>query len=144
MWSLWSAIASVLPAPVALPGLDVAPAAVVDRDVRAAQDPCLQRLLAHQQDLADRRVLRFRAEEGVLAGGAVDRGRLEELPAVADRLRVAARGAAAGRADLEEDVGRGVVGLADAPEDRAGDDLRADLEVVQLDVVALQAVDLGE
>src|SRR6185312_14866607 len=131
-------------AAVDLAGLDVAAAAVVDLDVRAAEDPLLQRLLAHQQDLADRRVLRGRAEERVLARGAVDRGRLEELPAVEDRLRIDARGVLARRTDLEEDVGRGVVDLADAAEDRAGDDLGTDLHVLELDVVAAEAVDLGE
>ena len=50
--------------------------------------------------------LGVRTEERVLAGGAVDRGRLEQLPAVEDRLRVDARGAAAGRADLEQHVRR--------------------------------------
>src|SRR6185436_14006501 len=68
--------------------LYVAPAAAVDLDRGAVEDALLQRLLAHQQDLADRRVLRVRAEERVLAGGAVDGGRLEELPAVEDRLRI--------------------------------------------------------
>src|SRR4051812_2073583 len=131
-------------AAVDVSGLDVAPAAVVDLDVRAVEDPLLQRLLAHQQDLADRRVLRVGAEERVLAGRAVDRRGLEQLPAVEDRLRVDARGALAGRADLEQDVRGGAVGLADAPEDRAGDDLRADLQLLELDVVALEAVDLRE
>ena len=68
----------------------------------------LELALAHQQDLADRRGLGVAAEERVLALGAVDRGGLEQLPAVEDRLRVDARGAAAGRADLEQHVRRAV------------------------------------
>ena len=60
------------------------------------------------------------AEERVLALGAVDGGRLEQLPAVEDRLRVDARRALAGRADLEEHVAaRGSSGVADAAEDGA-------------------------
>ena len=43
--------------------------------------------------------------ERVLALGAVDRRRLEQLPAVEDRLRVDPRRAAAGRPDREVDVG---------------------------------------
>jgi hypothetical protein len=64
----------------------------------------LERRLAHQQDLPDRRVLGVRAEERVAVRGAVDGGRLEELPAVEDRLGVDARGAASGGADLEQQV----------------------------------------
>ena len=104
-----------------------------------------QRLLAHQQDLADRRGLGVRAEERVLAGGAVDRGRLEQLPAVEDRLRVDARGAAAGRADLEQHVRRlRARGLADAAEHRAGDDARARAQLLDPDVLAVEAEDLRE
>ena len=80
------------------------------------------------------------AEERVLALGAVDRGRLEQLPAVEDRLRVDARGAAAGRAELEEDVrGLGRGDLADAAEDRAGDDARALLERLLDEVLGVEA-----
>jgi hypothetical protein len=46
--------------------------------------------------------------------------------------------------DLEAQVRRAVGGLADAPEDRPGDDLRALLERLDRHVVALEAVDLGE
>ena len=48
--------------------------------------------------------LRVAAPERVLAGGAVDRGRLEQLPAVEDRLGVDLRRAAAGGPDREGDV----------------------------------------
>ena len=122
-------------AAVDLPEAHVAAAAAVDLDARVGEDALDQRLLAHQQDLADRRALGVLAEERVLARGAVDRGRLEQLPAVEDRLRVDARGAAAGRADLEEQVRRDALGrLADAAEDRAGDDARARLERLERDV----------
>ena len=52
--------------------------------------------------------------EGALALGAVDRRRLEQLPAVEDRLRVDPRRPAPGRPDREVDVGVDAVGgLAD-------------------------------
>ena len=105
----------------------------------------LQRLLAHEQDLADRGVLGVRAPERVLAGGAVDRGGLEQLPAVEDRLGIDARCAATGRADLEEHVRRHLLlGAPDAPQDGAGDDLAAGLELLEHHVGALQPVDAGE
>src|SRR3712207_7249921 len=50
---------------------DVAPAAAVDVDARVGEDAALERLLAHEQDLADRRALGVGAEEGALVGGPV-------------------------------------------------------------------------
>ena len=68
--------------------------------------------------------------ERVLAVGAVDRRRLEQLPAVEDRLRVDPRRAAAGRADREVDVRVDAVGRpADPGENGPGDHLRPDLQV---------------
>ena len=90
-------------AAVDLAGLDVLAAARVDLDPLVGEHALLEQRLRQQQDLADREV-RVLAVEGVLARRAVDRGRLEQLPAVEDRLRVDARRAAAGRADLEVDV----------------------------------------
>jgi hypothetical protein len=126
-------------------GLDVAPPALVDLDVGVVEHALLQGLLAHEQQLADRGLVGVRAEERVLARGAVDGGGLQQLPAVEDRLGVDQRGALAGRADLEQHV-RGVVGpdAADAPEDRAGHHRGAAPQRAQVDVVALEAVDLGE
>ena len=132
-------------AAVDVAGLDVAAAAVVDADPRIVEDALLQRLLGHQQDLPDGRVLGVRAEEGVLARRAVDRGGLEQLPAVEDRLGIDPRRALAGRADLEEEVRRDVLlRLAQAAEDGAGHDLGAHLELLDRDVLAVQAQDLGE
>ena len=122
------------------PGPDVALAAVVDVDSRIGDDPAGQRLLAHQQDLADRGVLGVGAEERVLAGGAVDRGRLEQLPAVEDRLGVDAGRAAAGRPDLEGQVGRHLGrGAPDAPEDRPRHHARARLQALEHHVIAVEA-----
>ena len=100
----------------------------------------LERLLAHQQDLADRGLLGVLAEERVALRRAVDRGRLEQLPAVQDRLRVDPRRAAAGRADLEAQR-RGQPGsaLADAPEDRAAADAGAALERLGHELARVQA-----
>jgi hypothetical protein len=90
------------------------------------QHALLQLALAHQQDLADRRRLRVAAEERVALAGAVDRGRLEQLPAVEDRLGVDPRGAAAGGPDRERDVRRLLLRRAlDPPEHRPADDARA-------------------
>ena len=127
-------------APVDRAGADVAGAAGVDVDARVGEHVAAQRVLAHQQDLAERRLLGVVAEERVLALGAVDRGRLEQLPAVEDRLRIDARGAAAGGAELEQHVRRlDQVGLADAAEDRAGDDARALLERPLDEVLGVEA-----
>jgi hypothetical protein len=83
--------------------------------------------------------------EGVLAVGAVDLGLLEQLPAVEDRLGVDARGAAAGRADLEAQVRLlGRRRLADVAEDRAGDDVRAGLEALPLDLVGREAQEVAD
>ncbi len=129
-------------AAVDLAAADVRAPAAVDLDVRVGEDALRERLLAHQQDLADRRRLRVLADERVAAGGAVDRGRLEQLPAVEDRLRVDPRGAAAGRADLEQQVRRVARGdAADAAEDRARGDARAALERLHVDVGAVEAED---
>ena len=88
-------------AAVDLAGLDVLAAALVDLEARVGEHAALELLLRHQQDLADGRA---GALERVLAGGAVDRRRLEQLPAVEDRLRVDLRGAAAGGLDREVEV----------------------------------------
>ena len=121
-------------------GADVAGAAGVDVDARVGEHVTAQRVLAHQQDLPERGAVGVVAEERVLALGAVDRGRLEQLPAVEDRLRVDARGAAAGRAQLEQDVrGLGRRDLADAAEDRAGDDARALLQRLGDEVAGVEA-----
>ena len=90
-------------------------------------------------------VLASAPKNGLLARRAVDRGRLEQLPAVEDRLGVDPRRAAAGGADLEEHVRCDVSATcADAAEDRAGDDLGAGLQRLERDVVAVEAEDLGE
>ena len=87
------------------------------------QDPPLQRLLGEQQDAGAAEPRGERA----LALGAVDRRRLEQLPAVEDRLRVDPRRAAAGRADREVDVRVDALGAgADPAEHGSGDHLRAD------------------
>ena len=82
-----------------------------------------------------------RPAERVLARGAVDRGGLEQLPAVEDRLGVDLRRAAAGGLDREGDVGAELRGLVDAPEDRAGDHLGARPQRLEHDVLALEAED---
>src|SRR5215208_7883270 len=82
-------------AAVDLARADVRLAAAVDADAGVADDPLDQGFLAHEQDLADRGVLGVLADERVLLRGAVDRGRLQQLPAVEDRLRIDARRAAA-------------------------------------------------
>src|SRR6185295_7444220 len=83
--------------------------------------------------------------EGILVGGAVDRGGLEQLPAVEDRLRVDRRSATAGGPDREVEVWRLSGGLADVPDHGAAGDLGADLERLQLHRVGveLQAVREG-
>jgi hypothetical protein len=129
------------------PAADVALAAAVDLHARVLDDALLELGLAHEQQLADGRVLGVAAEERVLALGAVDRGGLEQLPAVEDRLGVDARGAATGRADLEEHVRR--LGLrrrrlADAAQDGAADDPRPDLELLERHVLGLEAEVLDE
>ena len=132
-------------AAVDLAGADVVAPAGVELDARVGEHVLDERFLAHQQDLADRGLLGVGAEERVLARGAVDRGRLEQLPAVEDRLRIDARGAAAGGADLEQHVRRlRARGLADAAEDRAGDDARARAQALDADVLAVEAEDLRE
>ena len=70
---------------VDLTGADVGPPALVDRQARIGEHPALELRLRHQQDLAD---VGARVRERVLAGGAVDRRRLQQLPAVQDRLRI--------------------------------------------------------
>ena len=81
---------------------DVLAAARVDLEPRVGEHALDQLRLRHQQHLADRGAV----GERVLALGAVDRRRLEQLPAVEDRLRVDLRRAAPGGADLEVDPGR--------------------------------------
>ncbi len=82
-----------------------------------------QRLLGEQQHAGAAELDR----EGVLALGAVDRGRLEQLPAVEDRLRIDPRRAPPGRPDREVDVGVDAVLVgADPRQHRAGDHLRTD------------------
>src|SRR5918993_974697 len=68
-------------AAVDLAGLDVLAPARVDRERRVSEDLLHQGRLRHQQDLADRRVV----GERVFAGRAIDRGGLEQLPAIEDR-----------------------------------------------------------
>src|SRR3954451_16812461 len=131
-------------AAVDLDALDVVATGRVDLDARVAQDARLEQRLRHQEVLADREC-RAAAVEGVLAVRAVDGRRLEQLPAVEDRLRVVLRGALAGRADLEVQVrGLGGVGLADAADHRAGDDLRALLERLELRVLRVETDLAGE
>src|SRR4051812_28042418 len=130
-------------AAVDLAGGDVLAAARVDRDARVAQHALGEQRLREQHDLADREVAV--AVEDVAALGAVDGGRLEQLPAVEERLRVDLRSALAGRLDLERDVRLGgTLALADAPEDRAADDVRALLEALQRGVLRVQAERLRE
>ena len=116
-------------------------AARVDLDALVGEDALLEQRLGQEDDLADREAVRLVvAVEDVLAGGAVDGGGLEQLPAVEDRLRIDPRRAAAGGADLEVDVrGLAAFGAADAAEDRAADDLRADLEAAQAHVLGVNA-----
>ena len=107
-------------------GGDVATAAVVDLDLGILEDALGELGLGHQQDLADGRVLGAGAEERIDAGGAVDGGGLEQLPAVEDRLGIDLRGVLAGRLDLEVEVrGDALRGAADPAEDRPGDHDRA-------------------
>src|SRR5690606_698612 len=104
-------------------GLDVAPPALVDLDARVLEHPDLQLLLAHQQQLADRGVVAL--QERVATLRAVDRGGLQELPPVEDRLGVDLRRAAPGGADRERRVrALAAAALAEPAEDRAGDHLR--------------------
>src|SRR5262249_33746817 len=93
----------------------------------------------HQQDLADRRALGVRTEERVLAGRAVDRSRLEELPAVEDRLGVDARRAAAGRAALEQHVRRPRARTTAPAAARARRHRPARAQPLELDVLAVEA-----
>src|SRR5205085_10014689 len=98
------------------------------------------RLLAHQHDLADRGAADVRPGQRVGAAGTVDGGRLEQLPAVEDRLRVDPRRAAAGRLDLEVHVRRdGLRDGADAAEDRAGAHARAGDERLEHDVLLVES-----
>src|SRR3981081_1036986 len=74
--------------PVDQAGPDAETPASVDRDVRALEDAVLALILAHQQDLPDRGVLRARTEERIDSGGAVHVRGLEQLPTVEDRLGI--------------------------------------------------------
>ena len=126
-------------AAVDLAGLDVLAPARVDVHARVAQHTLLELLLRQQQHLADREVAAVLRVEGVLAGRAVDRRGLEELPAVEDRLGIDQRRALAGRADLEEHVrGLARVGLTDAAEDRPAHHVRAAVEAAQLRVLRVE------
>ena len=122
--------------------LDVAAAAGVDLDALVVQDAALQVLLAHEQELADARVVRAACRERAAVGGAVDRGRLEQLPPVEDRLRdrCAARSCPPGGPRSAGTGRRRCSHGADAAEDRAGDDLAALDERLERHVVAVQAV----
>src|SRR5829696_5857789 len=132
-------------APVDLPGPDVVAAAGVDLDAVVGQDALLEHRLRQQQDLADREAVGVVAVQDVAAGCAVDRGRLEQLPAVEDRLRVDRGGAAAGRADLEGDVrGLALGRRPDAAQHGAGHDARALLERLQRCVLRVEAEAAGE
>src|SRR3954467_13266993 len=80
-----------------------------------------------------------RAEERVAPGHAVDRGLLEQLPAVEDRLGVDERRAAARRPGPEEQVRGLAVGLAaDAAEHGARDDAGPLAQRADDDVLAAQ------
>ena len=126
-------------AAVDLAGADVLAPAAVDLDVRVVEHALGERVLVHQQDLPDRRGGRVLADERVAVRRAVDRGRLEQLPAVEDRLRVDPRGAAAGGPDLEQQVRRRALrDAADPAEDRARGDPRAGLERLHVDVGAVE------
>src|SRR4051812_17595339 len=120
-------------------GADVLAAAVVDRDALVGEHAAGERLLAHEHDLADARLVGSGAQQRVLAPGAVDLGRLEQLPAVEDRLRIDARGALAGRPDLEQQV-RGLRGdLAEAAEGRSAEHAGALDEPLGREVLRVQA-----
>ena len=126
-------------AAVDLPRPDVALAAAVDVDPAVREHAPHELLLAQQQELADRRVRGVGPEERVLALGAVDGGRLEQLPAVEDRLRVDPRRAAAGRPDLEAQV-RHPSGPGPEPaEDGAADHARALAERLGREVARVEA-----
>src|SRR6185436_7941107 len=100
-------------------GRDVLAPALVDLEARVVEHDALELLLAHQQDLPGRGAGAVGRGERVRAVRAVDRRRLQQLPAVEDRLRVDLRGAAAGGAQRELDVRRErLARLADAAEDR--------------------------
>ena len=115
-------------AAVDLAGGDVFAAALVDREAVVGEDPRCSASLESSRTPAP---LRSRAER-VLALGAVDRRRLEQLPAVEDRLRVDPRRAAAGRADREVDVRvDAAFAGADPGQDGPGYDPRPDLEGVR-------------
>ena len=124
--------------------LDVLAAAVVDVDARVGEDRAAELLLGHQQHLADGD--RLLVQERVLARRPVDRRRLEQLPAVEDRLGVDRRRALSPAGWMREaDVRRlALLGHAHAAEDRTGHDLRALAQRLELDVVAAEAEDLGE
>ena len=122
-------------------GLDVLAAAVVDLDARVGEHALDQRLLAHQQDLADRRASRRR---GRRTGSCPWRGRSRSTRAASSR-----RGSASGRSrGAPRPAGRiskrtnGCLrrgGGADAAEHGAGGHLRADLELLDDDLVAGEA-----
>ena len=124
-------------AAVDLTELDVAAAAAVHLDPRIGEHEPLQRLLVHQQDLPDRQRPGVRGER-VGARGAVDRGGLQQLPAVEDRLGVDLRRALTRGLDLElSDAAPRTLGGAEAAEDRAADDLRAGTQRLELHVGGL-------
>jgi hypothetical protein len=97
---------------------DVLAAAGVDLDHRVRENLALDLRLRGEQDLADAGAV----GEGVLAGGAVDRGRLEQLPAVENGLRVDRLRAAPGGGDREVEVGGDAVPLARDPADHGAAD----------------------
>ena len=127
-------------AAVDLPRLDVLASALIDFELRVGEHPARELLLGEQQDLADRGGV---VRERVLAGDPVDRGRLEQLPAVEDRLRVDPRGAAAGRPDREVEVRRRGAAASDSAEQRSCDHLRPLAEPSQLHRLAVEPENPG-
>ena len=130
-------------APVDDAGEDVAPPARVDLDVRVGEDALGERVLAHEQDLADRA-----AGQRARAARAEDVRRLQQPPALDERLGIDPRRALAGRADREAHVRLRRPSSrragADAAEDRAGDDAPPGEQPLELELVALQADVAGE
>ena len=127
--------------PVDLAGADVVAPAVVHVDPLVAQHPLLELGLGHQQDLPDRVAAGAVAgAQGVAARGAVDRGGLEQLPAVEDRLGVDPRRALARRADREVEVrALARLGCAEPAQHGAADHLRALVQRAQLEALGVEA-----
>ena len=117
---------------VDLAGLDVVAAAAIDGEAGIGERLLSELGLRHQEVLDHARGTARGLRERVLAGRAVERRRLEQLPAVQNRLRVDLRRALAGRLDREVQVRGEAVRLADPAEDGAGVDLRPLAQTQQL------------